>query len=80
MRLAILYLEKLDVAAAMGIFRDHIWGITPDFVAEQLDAISLLWRLEMAGTAVMRSGFPSPIVLSHAPQNGGPAIIESCAP
>jgi tetratricopeptide (TPR) repeat protein len=48
--LALLYLEQLDVAAAMRIFHGHIWGITPDFVVEQLDAIALLWRIEMAGT------------------------------
>ena len=45
-----LHLEQLDVAAAMRVFRTHIWGITPDFVVEQLDAIALLWRIEMAGT------------------------------
>jgi tetratricopeptide (TPR) repeat protein len=48
--LALLLLEELDVAAAMRIFREHIWGITPDAVVEQIDAISLLWRIEMAGT------------------------------
>jgi hypothetical protein len=47
--LALLYLEELDVAAAMRVFHDHVWGITPDFVVEQLDAIALLWRIEMAG-------------------------------
>jgi len=36
------------VAAAMRVFKAHIWGITPDFVVEQLDAIALLWRIEMA--------------------------------
>ena len=46
--LALLHLEQLDVAAAMHVFRTHIWGITPDFVVEQLDAIALLWRIEMA--------------------------------
>ena len=50
--LALLHLEELDVAAAMGVFHAHIWGITPDVVVEQLDAIALLWRIEMAGTAV----------------------------
>src|SRR6476620_10998029 len=35
--LALLHLEHLDVAAAMGVFHSHIWGITPDFVVEQLD-------------------------------------------
>ena len=46
--LALLHLQQLDVAAAMRVFRTHIWGITPDFVVEQLDAIALLWRIEMA--------------------------------
>jgi len=46
--LALLHLEQLDVAAAMRVFRTHIWGITADFVVEQLDAIALLWRIEMA--------------------------------
>src|SRR5262245_21460507 len=32
----------------MRVFHEHIWGITPDFVVEQLDAIALLWRIEMA--------------------------------
>jgi hypothetical protein len=56
--LALLYLEELDVADTMRVFRDHIWGITPDFVVEQLDAIALLWRIEMAGTA-MDAEWPS---------------------
>src|SRR5262249_13078351 len=46
--LALLHLEELDLAAAMRVFKAHIWGITPDFVVEQLDAIALLWRIEMA--------------------------------
>jgi hypothetical protein len=46
--LALLYLEELDVPSALRIFQDHIWGITPDLVTEQLDAIALLWRIEMA--------------------------------
>lgn len=48
--LALLYLEDLDVAATLRIFHEHIWGITPDFVVEQLDAIALLWRIELSGT------------------------------
>jgi len=50
--LALLYLEDLDVGATLRIFHGHIWGITPDFVVEQLDAIALLWRIEMAGTSI----------------------------
>jgi tetratricopeptide (TPR) repeat protein len=56
--LALLYLEELDVAATMRVFHQHIWGITPDFVVEQLDAIALLWRVEMAGTP-MDAQWPS---------------------
>src|SRR5260370_36437733 len=45
---ALLHLEELHRAPAMRVFRTHIWGITPDFGVEQLDAIALLWRIEMA--------------------------------
>src|SRR5499433_4472558 len=50
--LALLHLEELDIAAVMRVFHKHIWGITPDFVVEQLDAIALLWRVEMTGKAM----------------------------
>jgi hypothetical protein len=50
--LALLYLEDLDVPSTTDVFRNHVWGITPDMVVEQLDAIALLWRIEMAGTPV----------------------------
>lgn len=66
--LALLHLEQLDVAAAMRVFHTHIWGITPDFVVEQLDAIALLWRIEMAGTP-MDAQWPS--IAEHiAPRAG----------
>src|SRR5262249_643444 len=39
-------------------FHAHIWGITPDCVVEQLDAIALLWRIEMSGTP-MDAEWPS---------------------
>ncbi len=47
--LALLHLEELDVSRALEVYRQHIWGITPDLVTEQLDAIALLWRIELAG-------------------------------
>jgi hypothetical protein len=34
------------------VFTRHVWGITPDLVVEQADAIALLWRIEMAGERV----------------------------
>ena len=54
--LALLYLEDLDVGATLRIFHDHIWGITPDFVVEQLDAIALLWRSRWLAHPWTRSG------------------------
>ena len=50
--LAVAHLEALDTERALELFRRHIWNITPDMVVEQVDAISLLWRLEMAGVSV----------------------------
>jgi tetratricopeptide (TPR) repeat protein len=71
--LALLYLEQLDVAAALRVFHDHIWGITPDFVVEQLDAIALLWRIEMAGSAV---DAPWPAIADHV----APRAVETFMP
>jgi hypothetical protein len=71
--LALLYLEELDVAATMRVFHEHIWGITPDFVVEQLDAIALLWRIEMAGTA-MDAEWPS--IADHV----APRAVETFMP
>ncbi len=47
--LALLHLEALDFESALRVFREDIWGWTPDAVGEQIDAIALLWRAEMAG-------------------------------
>jgi tetratricopeptide (TPR) repeat protein len=47
--LATLYLANLDFQKASGAYRNHIWGFFPDSVAEQTDAILLLWYLELAG-------------------------------
>lgn len=47
--LALLCLEETDYAAAEKVLRDDVWGLTPDFVTEQIDAIALGWRMEMAG-------------------------------
>jgi tetratricopeptide (TPR) repeat protein len=71
--LALLYLEELDVAATMRVFHEHIWGTTPDLVVEQLDAIALLWRIEMAGTA-MDAEWPS--IADHV----APRAVETFMP
>jgi tetratricopeptide (TPR) repeat protein len=50
--LALFALERQDHPAALAVFKQHVWGITPDLVSEQIDAISLLWRMEMMGADV----------------------------
>ncbi|MFY9658470.1 MAG: hypothetical protein WAK01_18120 [Methylocystis sp.] len=47
--LAVAHLEQLGLDEAEALLRSHVWGVTPDLVVEQLDAIALAWRLEMAG-------------------------------
>lgn len=41
--------EEADWARAGEILRQDIWGFAPDYVGEQVDAIALLWRLDIAG-------------------------------
>lgn len=50
--LAVAHLDRLDHDGADAVFRDHIWGVAPDSPGEQIDAISYLWRAEMAGGTV----------------------------
>ncbi len=50
--LALVHLDLLDDAAARALFGDHVWAVVPDSPGEQIDAISLLWRIEMGGWSV----------------------------
>ena len=50
--LALLRLASGNGAGALALFRTIIWGHMPSAPGEQVDAISLLWRLEMAGHPV----------------------------
>ncbi|PWT88167.1 MAG: hypothetical protein C5B56_09270 [Proteobacteria bacterium] len=50
--LGVAYLAELDRERALDVLRRHVWGITPDLVGEQADAIALLWRIEMASGPV----------------------------
>ena len=50
--LALAHLDDLNPDRALDLYAKHIWNIMPDWVGEQIDAIALLWRLEMAGMAV----------------------------
>jgi tetratricopeptide (TPR) repeat protein len=50
--LAVAHLDVLDLERALDLYSRHVWNITPESVGEQIDAIALLWRLEMAGMDV----------------------------
>lgn len=50
--LGLLCLEELDYTGAEQVLREHVWGIVPGMVGEQIDAIALGWRMEMAGYRV----------------------------
>lgn len=46
--LALFHLAQRDSTAVLRLF-PNIFGTMPDTVSEQIDAISLLWRMDMAG-------------------------------
>ncbi len=50
--LATLYLANLEFAKVRDAYRAQIRGFFPDSVAEQTDAILLLWYLELAGVEI----------------------------
>ena len=41
-----------DYPAALALYDKHIWGVNKSFSQDQVNAISLLWRLELAGVDV----------------------------
>ncbi len=49
---ALFYLEQTDWTKAERVLRHDIWGLNPESVGEQIDAIALLWRMDMAGQLV----------------------------
>ena len=49
--LGVAHVAELNRARALEILASHVWGITPELVVEQTDAIALLWRIEMAAAA-----------------------------
>jgi Flp pilus assembly protein TadD len=50
--LALVHLDHLDLDGALDLYDRHIWGFNPDLPVEQVDAISLLWRVELGGWGV----------------------------
>ena len=49
---ALFHLGLGDDARAMAIFDDHVWAVRKDYCQDQLNAVSLLARLELAGADV----------------------------
>jgi tetratricopeptide (TPR) repeat protein len=47
--LALFYLEQENFQQALEIYDAHIWGRDKTYSQDQINAISLLWRIELAG-------------------------------
>lgn len=50
--LALFHLENEDFDAALSVYDQHVWGCDKTFSQDQINAISMLWRLELAGIDV----------------------------
>ena len=50
--LALFHLEREEFEEALHIYDTHVWGRDKTYSQDQINAISLLWRLEMAGADV----------------------------
>ena len=50
--LALFHLEREEFDEALRLYDEHIWGRDKTYSQDQINAISLLWRLEMAGADV----------------------------
>jgi tetratricopeptide (TPR) repeat protein len=70
--LALLHLERLDEASTRRVFSETVWPFNPDAVGEQIDAISLGWRMDMAGFEM--DGFWEEVA-AHAAPRAGDVII-----
>lgn len=50
--LALFYLARGDEQRVLEIYDRHVWGIRPEYSQDQIGAVSLLARLELAGVDV----------------------------
>lgn len=50
--LALCYIEVGEQGRALDIYDNHIWGIHKDFVQDQVNAASMLWRLALRSVDV----------------------------
>jgi hypothetical protein len=67
--LAVLRLQGGDTEGSLALLNGRIWGALTESITEQTDAISLLWRVEMAGGEV-QSGLWAEIADACAPLAG----------
>ena len=76
--LAVLHLDRLEIDRAFELHQSGVFGSNRELSGIQLDGISLLWRLEMAGhettdawvtvvdaTRVLAGDFPMPYAAAH---------------
>ena len=76
--LAVLYLDRLEVDEALALHQGQVFERDQSLAGIQLDAISLLWRIEMAGrrqetlwdrvadaTSALAGDFPMPYAAAH---------------
>lgn len=49
---ALFALEQGDDAAVLALYDDHVWGVCKEYSQDQIGAVSLLARLELAGVDV----------------------------
>ena len=76
--LAVLHIDQLETDAALSLHANGVFGSDREFSGIQLDAISLLWRIEMAGievtdawagvteaTLALAGDFPTPYAAAH---------------
>ena len=50
--LALFALEQGDDAATLALYDEHVWGVCKEYSQDQIGAVSLLARLELAGVDV----------------------------
>lgn len=70
--LALFDVAALDLDGALAVYRERIWGFDAADPQEHVDAISLLWRLELAGAAVGDAW--APIAAAVAPRAAEPVF------
>lgn len=71
--LLLLYIANGQPEKAEDGFRNKLWGNMPETVGEQIDAISLLWRLALADYPVSIDLWRN--VLPHITQNSGSVLV-----